>query len=51
MEENNKEINKTLSCATEEIDNKLTQRIDNLIDKNLRIPGVIDDPEGLITGK
>jgi hypothetical protein len=50
LEENSKEINKTIVYATEDIDNKLTRRIDNLIDLNLTIPGVIDDPEGLISG-
>jgi hypothetical protein len=50
LEESSKETNKTIVYATEQIDNKLTRRIDNLIDLNLTIPGVIDDPEGLISG-
>jgi hypothetical protein len=51
LEESSKETNKTIVYATEQIDNKLTRRIDNLIDKNLTIPGVIDNPEGLNSEK
>lgn len=51
IEENSTEINKVVSSTTAAIDKKLTLRIDNLIEKNLKIPGVIDDPEGLNTNK
>jgi hypothetical protein len=51
IEKNTIVLNNIVSSTSEAIDKKLTLRIDNLIEKNLKIPGVIDDPEGLNTNK
>ena len=49
--ENSEVLNKTIVSTNEGLDKKITLRIDNLINKNLKIPGVIDDPEGINSSK